>query len=631
MTLFGSIRVQLRWLGLAPALLMLALLLLALTWQRFADAEQALNGRGQFMSRYIAAASEFGVLSGNPVELQQQAQLALQHDDVRAVRFYDVDDQLLMAQPPDNGMLDSRRHQRVFRAAIYRHAVVVNDAFAASNAQPVPMPEYIGRVEVVLSTAALVDRQREILLATLMPALIAIIAGLLFATHLAERLSRPILLLSELVQRIRAGDYRARGEQQLNSELQVLQEDINRLASELERARQDQQQNMRALEEARQRAEAASQAKSEFLAMMSHELRTPMNGVTGMLQLLNSDALSEQQQEYTHAALDAASHLLDVINDILDFSRVESGRLQLESLDFSLQDLLANSVATFRYLAAQKGLQLTLDMPPLLAAMQVRSDPTRLRQIVSNLLSNAIKFTAHGEVRVLVQADMMRADRLRARLVVEDTGIGIAANNLATLFEAFSQADSSTTRRFGGTGLGLAIARRLTQLLGGTLRVDSELDKGSRFTADFVFVARPAQQAAGEVADKTALSLPLVGRVLLVEDNDVNRMVAERMLSAAGLTVLQATDGEQALGILASEPCDCVLMDLQMPVLDGFATVRRYREYERVQGRSHLPIIALTANVLTGERERCLAAGMDDYLAKPFQREALLRMVQRYI
>lgn len=629
------LRQQLQWLGILPALILLILLLGLLTWQRFGDAEAELDGKGRFVVRHLASASEYGVLSGNYEDLRQQARLALQDPEVRYVLFTDIEGVVLLYQGAEehDALAEQRQESlRTYRARIYRQPLVL-----AAEMEPVlpvaaPLrPEAIGEVTLGLSNASVAARQREILLASLAPALAAVIAALWIAARLARTIAAPINQLSQLVRQIRGGGYHVRGSQPLQGELAGLQNDINELAAALERARREQDAAMADLREARQRAEAASQAKSGFLAMMSHELRTPMNGVVGMLQLLETSPLSREQREYAAAAIQSTNHLLEVVNDILDFSRIESGRMTTEQLFFAPEELLRNCVANFRYLAQQKGLQLNLEGLEALAGLEVRSDPTRMRQILSNLLANAIKFTDQGQVTVRAAAELVEgSSRVVLYLIVADTGIGIAADKLDGLFDAFSQVDSSTSRRYGGAGLGLAISRRLCTMLGGQLEVDSTLGEGTCFTATFTLDSRPRSERSRS-DDAQERTPQLQGSVLLVEDNAINRMVAQRMLGNTGLVVRTAENGEQALVLLETEAFDCVLMDIQMPVLDGLEATRQLRQRERATGRRRTPVVALTANALAGERERCLAAGMDDYLPKPFQRRKLLNVVARYL
>ncbi|ASK33206.1 hybrid sensor histidine kinase/response regulator (plasmid) [Alcanivorax sp. N3-2A] len=616
----GGIRRQLQWLGVIPALIMLILVLVALIWQRFEDADNEVRELGGFLAQQMAASAEYGVLAGSVPDLRRQARMLLQRPDVKYVLFLDQHGQLLLRAGDTADQQTSEVLE--FHAGVYRQPPSVKEG-------PELLPDRVGEVVLGLSRARILARQKEILAASLLPALLAMVVGLISARYLARRIAEPLSYLSGLVRVIRRGDYHARGTHRLEGELGNLQTDINELAAGLEQARRDQHKAMDDLREAHQRAETASQAKSDFLAMMSHELRTPMNGVLGMLQLLETTRQNDEQHEYTEAALESTSHLLEVINDILDFSRIEAGRMDIEQTYFAPIPLLHNGVGTFRYLAREKGLYLNLEGTGDLVDLELRSDPTRLRQILSNLISNAVKFTEQGGITVRVAASMDSHDMVDLSVEVRDTGIGIAEHKRDRLFQAFSQIDTSTSRRFGGTGLGLVIARRLAQMLGGDLTLTSEAGQGSSFTLRLRLRGRPAHHPAPALDSPPAEHLQ--GTVLLVEDNDVNRMVAQRMLEYLGLQVVTAGDGQHALELVRQRSFDCVLMDVQMPVMDGLTATRALRQWEREQSRPPLPVIALTANAMGDERQRCLDAGMDAHLAKPFRRHALARLLSRFL
>ncbi|MCG8392652.1 MAG: ATP-binding protein [Pseudomonadales bacterium] len=625
-----GIRKQLQILGLVPALFMLGLLLVALTWQRFEDADRDLRELGGFMAQQLASSSEYGVLAGNYSDLRRQARLAMQQADLQYVVFRDSDGEVLLYE--GRGRQAEGQEIIEFESGIYRQPVTGNDDLNMAP-EASEQPTRIGEVVLGMSSARLLARQKEILLASLIPALSAIILGLWIAHYLARQINSPLNYLSGLLRTLRHGDYQVRGNSRLHGELAELQDDINELAGSLESAHRDQQLAMEKLRQAHHQAQSASQAKSDFLAMMSHELRTPMNGVLGMLQLLEATPQSDEQHEYTLAALESTGHLLDVINDILDFSRIEAGRMDLDPVFFELPPLLESCIGTFRYVAESKGLYLNLEIPDSLSGRVVRSDPTRLRQVLNNLLSNAVKFTQEGGVTLTVSVASVRDDWLDLGIAVRDTGIGIPEDRQSALFKAFSQVDSSTSRRYGGTGLGLAIARRLSEMLGGTLTVSSSEGGGSTFTLTLRLLYRE-QQDDKEPAYPLleADTLPsLHGLVLLVEDNDVNRMVARRILEQMGIAVVTAVNGSEGLAQARQRDFDCILMDVQMPVMDGLEATRELRRWEREKGRAPMPVVALTANAMDEERERCFAAGMNAHLAKPFRRQQLTRVLSPYL
>lgn len=397
----------------------------------------------------------------------------------------------------------------------------------------------------------------------------------------------------------------------------------------------EQQRTASYLRQAKERAEQSAKMKSEFLASMSHEIRTPMNGVIGTLSLMLQEELNEQQHEYALIAKDSAESLLSLINDILDFSKIEAGKLSIEYTEVDVISLTQSVARSFKQAVSEKGIHVDVDLKEVTDEFVI-GDTSRIRQVLNNIIGNAIKFTEHGKVTVRAETQKLNNGKVKCIWHVTDTGIGIKKNRLKSIFNAFTQADSSTTREFGGTGLGLSISKQLCELMGGDIIIESEFGVGSTFS--FYVMLQPSQ-----TAQHTPREIPIKAKIvpfdpvklsaLLVEDNMVNQIVAKKVLADCGLSVELAVNGEEAINRLKggyNKEFDIVFMDCHMPVMDGYDATRAIRAGEAGQEWRDIPIIAMTANAMKGDKEKCFEAGMSDYTAKPINITVLKSLLSEW-
>jgi signal transduction histidine kinase/ActR/RegA family two-component response regulator len=584
--------------GLITTIVVLIAACGAFMLQQWAVARAQSHMIHQAQARITASTAAPAVADGEPAHVQAPLSALAMSESVQSARLTDLEGRVLASyRRPDPGRT----------AAPPAPTEVIRTDVADAG-------RLVGHFEMTVARPTL---------APMLPKFIALTAALLFggvgvslflARSLARRVIAPVQRLSEAMNEVAGGGSFEPVEIEAQDELfRSLTDSFNHLLSKLGEREQDLKAAMRELEAARDAADAANVLKTHFLANMSHEIRTPLNGVLAMAEVMAMGDLAPVQKGRLDVIRQSGGLLLAVLNDVLDLSKIEAGKLTLVVEDFELDQAVGAARETFAVMAQGKGLDFRLDVADS-AKGWWRGDPDRLRQIIGNLLSNAIKFTTHGAVEAMID---MEPGSGALRLVVRDTGVGIAPEKLPTLFEKFTQADNSATRRFGGTGLGLAICRELTKMMGGSIGVDSRETYGSTFTVELPLPRGTAVEAATsdplERVDEGNL------RLLAAEDNLTNQQVLTAVMGSLGIDIDIVADGRQAVDAWRSGGYDLILMDIQMPVMDGITAARQIRQAEQVERRRRTPIVALTANALSHQVEEYMAAGMDGHVAKPIE------------
>jgi signal transduction histidine kinase/ActR/RegA family two-component response regulator len=592
---------------LSPALILFLALFGYSLFARLNDAVQSQNELATRIAENIASVSELAIISGSDAQLLDIMASALD-SDITSITIFNAESghHLIL----NNNQSNSIDHNEI-TVPIIQHSIPLADSITGENISEVE-EKTIGTVSIKQSRDKLLKLQRQIIKVSSFIAFISILVCICFAWFISRRFSQPLAEIISLTKNITAGNFYKQIRNIKPGELGELQSHVNNMARSIEKQQQELKDNLQNLLQAKEEADKANLAKSQFLATMTHELRTPLNGALGMMQLLSNTQLNAEQNHYLLIARESSELLLNIVNNILDFSEIEKGELQLQEKYFDINAIFDNLLTPLSYEAKKKGLEFTAHIDPQLKDINVLGDDVRIRQILLNLVANAVKFTPHGSVTIALNALQLTGKQATLELKVTDTGIGISEKDQQIIFDSFRQADGSHRRKYGGSGLGLAIVRRLCDLMNADISLTSTENKGSAFTIRWSCPYQISSDLEHHTLQEETL---LAGKtVLIVEDNPINQLLVSKILRRWGMTTVTTDNGAEALIAIEKQHFDIILMDLQMPVMDGFEATQAIRRHAQYR---HTPIIALTANNFKDDSDYCFRVGMNDFLSKP--------------
>ncbi|WP_373090315.1 response regulator [Zhongshania sp.] len=592
---------------LSPALILLLALFGYSLFARLNDAVQSQKELATRIAENIAAVSELAIISGSDSQLLDIMASALD-SDITAITIFNAESghHLIL----NNNQNSGSEHNEI-TVPIIQYSVPLEDSITGEYISEITERK-IGTVSIKQSRDKLLKLQQKIIKVSSLIAFLSILVCIGFAWLISRRFSQPLAEINSLTKNIIAGKFYKQIRNIKPGELGELQSHVNNMAKSIEKQQQELKDNLQNLFLAKEEADKANSAKSQFLATMTHELRTPLNGALGMMQLLSNTQLNAEQSHYLLIAKESSELLLNIVNNILDFSEIEKGELRLQENYFDISAIFENILTPLSYEAKKKGLEFTVNIDPQLKDINLLGDDVRIRQILLNLVANAVKFTPQGSVTIALSALQLSGKQAILELKVTDTGIGISDKDQQIIFDSFRQADGSHRRKYGGSGLGLAIVRRLCDLMNASIVLTSADNEGSTFSVRWSC----AYQISGDLAHHTQQDETILAgkAVLIVEDNPVNQLLVSKILRRWGMSTVTTNNGAEALIAIEKQHFDIILMDLQMPVMDGFEATQAIRGHAQYR---HTPIIALTANNFKDDSDYCFRVGMNDFLSKP--------------